>query len=134
MKTLKEYIAEASLLDMDGTIADGDDYIKKYKHLDIVKKHFDSNIKISNLKYNRKTDATGKKLEIGDLVMYPRQNGGYDNLYKYELGIIMNIYNTVSGSQVKLNISGDKDKYTTDTVYCINVIKVTPSMVKNLYK
>lgn len=127
MRTLQESI----LGDVE---TDVDNYVKKRKLLEIVKKHFNSDNSPIKFKYNRKSDVNGKKLEIGDLVMYPYRTGGNDEIYKYNLGVIIDIYNNDYGSYAKLNINGNEDKPVTHTVYCINVMKVTPNMVKNLYK
>lgn len=134
MRSLKDKIKESILDDVETSLAKGDEYIKKHKSLEIVKKYFNNNISPLKFKYNRKTDVNGKKLEIGDLVMYPYRTGGYEELYKYNLGVIIDIYSNDYGSYVKLNINGNEDKPSTDTVYCINVMKVTPNMVKNLYR
>lgn len=64
MKTLK-YILEASILDIEGTIKDGDDYVKMQENLDFTAKF--------NKKYDldlfSKTDHCKQSINIGDVIL-----------------------------------------------------------------
>lgn len=134
MKNLLESILD----NIEDTLSKGDTYIKNQKSLEAVKNHYNKieTLTLSKLKYNKKLDAAGNKLEIGDLVMFPYKIGGGGNneLYQYLVGVIIDFSMTTYGNYIKLNISGDSNNPVTTTVYSGCVIKTTPNIIKNLYK
>jgi hypothetical protein len=136
MKRLHDIVSE-SLLDGEDEIMDkAYGSIKMSNALAIVKKFFSikGDISVSRIKYNKKFDCNGKLLEVGDLVMYGYSTGGFDGFQLIRIGVVIGFEATSYGSKVVLNISGDKEKPITTKEYCGAVMKVTPNMVKNLYK
>ena len=134
MKNLNNILAE-SLMDDENEIMDRTyDLAKMLNALSIVKKFFSIKISTSRIKYNKKFDCNGKSLEIGDLVMYGYNTGGFDGFQLFKIGVVIGFEATSYGSKVILNISGDKEEPITTKEYCGAVMKVTQNIVKNLYK
>lgn len=134
MKRLLDIIKE-SILDDENKIMDRTyDSAKLLNVLPIVKKFFSIKISTSRIKYNKKFDCNGKSLEIGDLVMYGYNTGGFDGFQLFKIGVVIGFEATQYGSKVILNISGDKEEPVTTKEYCGAVMKVTQNMVKDLYK
>ena len=143
MKSLKE-----SLLDTEENLYKNSNVGRFTKAIELIKAAFGrmyyggkgGSLNTSKIKNIQNTDACGKKLEIGDLVIVAEHTGGYTSIDYFTPAIITGFYKSPDGSKVKINILGEYDPSKSIennhdyTVFCGSVLKVSKSIIQNLYK
>lgn len=97
MKNIKEILNEASLLDIDSTMKQGNEWAKKQKEIDDNKKLLyllDDLWNNLGTKKNWKTDCFGTSIGIGDIVLFYM-----DPINRNEMcyGIVIEVLENVSG-------------------------------------
>lgn len=130
MKKLKDSILEKLKVNDENAASNN----KIDKTLELVKHNFDKTFSNTNIKYTKGLDVNGNKIQIGDLVMYSYSSGGYDELFMFKVGVVIDFENNSYGNKVILNIDGDEEKPITSKVYCGSVMIIKPEFIEKLYK
>lgn len=130
MKQICQHISEKLKIDDENSASNN----KLDKALEIVKYNFDKTFSNTNIKYTKGLDVNGNKIQIGDLVMYSYSSGGYDELFMFKVGVVIDFENNSYGNKVILNIDGNEEKPITSKVYCGSVMIVKPELMEKLYK
>lgn len=139
MKNLTEYITNESLLDDEEDLLNNTETSKIISSLSIVDDSYNRRLRVkSSFGKNEYKDCMGQKLNIGDIVITSFTVNSWTGTHGFRAGVVVELseddrgYTIINCAEAKGWV---KDKNSYDFwADCNEVMKITPTQAKKLYK